>query len=163
MEIKDIFITKADEWGTPKEFFDKLDKEFNFTLDPCGDKSRILKEGMITWDISDNGLTRTWRGHRVYCNPPYSKEHFRLWCEKINQEKEHADAIVLLMPLRKLSNKYVHYLILGFAELRVVKGRLDFYPLKNQDTAAANPSGNAICIMASNRFRLEQKARRGTK
>lgn len=131
------------------DFFNELDKEFAFTLDPCGDKSRVLKEDMITWDISDDGLSQSWQGHRVFCNPPYSLENFKIWCEKINREKDFAEVIVLLMPLRKCANKYFHDLILDYAELRVVKGRLDFYPLKNQDTAT-NPSGSAVCVLRNN-------------
>lgn len=131
------------------DFFNELDKEFDFTLDPCGDKSRILKENMTTWDISDDGLSRSWQSHRVFCNPPYSLANFKIWCEKINREKDFAEVIVLLMPLRKCANKYFHELILDHAELRVVKGRLDFYPLKNQDTAT-NPSGSAVCILRNN-------------
>ena len=48
MKIREIFTANADEWGTPKEFFQTLDKEFRFTLDPCGDKIRLLKNGIKT-------------------------------------------------------------------------------------------------------------------
>lgn len=30
-----MFTSKTNEWATPQAFFDELDKEFNFTLDPC--------------------------------------------------------------------------------------------------------------------------------
>ena len=30
-----MFSSETDEWATPQEFFDKLNAEFNFTLDPC--------------------------------------------------------------------------------------------------------------------------------
>ena len=29
-----MFSSKSDEWGTPQELFDELNKRFNFTLDP---------------------------------------------------------------------------------------------------------------------------------
>ena len=29
------YSSKTNEWSTPQDFFDELDKEFNFTLDPC--------------------------------------------------------------------------------------------------------------------------------
>ena len=33
---KDVmFSSKSDTWATPQDFFDELDGEFNFTLDPC--------------------------------------------------------------------------------------------------------------------------------
>ena len=146
MKIKEIFTANADEWGTPKAFFYTLDKEFGFTLDPCGDKNRVLKNGIKTFDISDNGINKSWQGERVFVNPPYSKENFRIWCEKVNSEKDHAEVIVLLCPLRRCSNIYFHDLILQYSELRIVKGRLDFIPLKGQNMAT-NPSGSALCIL----------------
>lgn len=35
MVSKALFTSNSDEWATPKDFFDRLDAEFNFTLDPC--------------------------------------------------------------------------------------------------------------------------------
>lgn len=35
-----LFSSKTDNWSTPQEFFDELDKEFNFTTDVC-DKQTI--------------------------------------------------------------------------------------------------------------------------
>ena len=30
-----MFSSENDSWETPQDFFDKLNEEFNFTLDPC--------------------------------------------------------------------------------------------------------------------------------
>ena len=30
-----MFSSKTDLWSTPQDFFDKLNEEFNFDLDPC--------------------------------------------------------------------------------------------------------------------------------
>lgn len=30
-----MFSSKTDLWATPQDFYDKLNSEFNFTLDPC--------------------------------------------------------------------------------------------------------------------------------
>ena len=30
-----MFSSVKDDWETPQEFFNKLNQEFNFTLDPC--------------------------------------------------------------------------------------------------------------------------------
>lgn len=35
MVSKALFSSKSDEWSTPKDIFEALDKEFNFNLDPC--------------------------------------------------------------------------------------------------------------------------------
>ena len=32
---KGLFSSNTDLWATPQDFFDKLNDEFHFTLDPC--------------------------------------------------------------------------------------------------------------------------------
>ena len=32
---KVLFSSANEVWATPQEFFDELDKEFHFNLDPC--------------------------------------------------------------------------------------------------------------------------------
>ena len=34
-----MFSSEVDVWSTPQDLFDKLDKEFHFTLDVCADRS----------------------------------------------------------------------------------------------------------------------------
>ncbi len=34
MNTELMFSSKSDEWETPQDFFDKLNEEFHFTLDP---------------------------------------------------------------------------------------------------------------------------------
>lgn len=33
-----MFSSKSDEWETPQELYDELNKEFHFTLDPCANE-----------------------------------------------------------------------------------------------------------------------------
>lgn len=146
MKIAEIFNCKNDEWGTPTEFFNELDSVYNFTLDPCANPTRLLKKDMISITKAEDGLKYDWIGHRVFCNPPYSKNNFMLWCEKINKERKNAQVIVLLCPLRRCSTKYFHELVLDYAELKIVKGRLNFTPLIGQ-SQASNPTGSALCFI----------------
>ena len=32
---KALFTSNTNEWATPQDFFNKLNEEFHFTLDPC--------------------------------------------------------------------------------------------------------------------------------
>ncbi len=32
-----MFSSRTCDWATPQAFFDKLNEEFRFTLDPCAD------------------------------------------------------------------------------------------------------------------------------
>lgn len=52
---------KSDEWSTPLDVFNKLNDEFNFTLDPCAQKDRHLcKKTMkcLTTDLFKIGVER---------------------------------------------------------------------------------------------------------
>lgn len=55
-----MFSSKSNEWATPQDFFDKLNDEFHFTLDPCADEYNHKCEKYFT--ESDNGLEQCWGG-----------------------------------------------------------------------------------------------------
>jgi site-specific DNA-methyltransferase (adenine-specific) len=139
----------SDEWGTPFDFFDDLDTEFDFTLDPCGRLERKLRADLETWDIRHgmDGLKRSWSGHSVFVNPPYSAKQCELWCKKCYTEKDDTKAIVLLIPLAKGSNLYFHKYIYLHAEIRFVRGRLDFTNLDNVSSRGPSPQGSMICVL----------------
>lgn len=48
MMTKGMYTSNSEEWGTPQEFFNRLNKEFNFTLDICASKenTKCPKERM---------------------------------------------------------------------------------------------------------------------
>lgn len=64
-----MFSSKTDEWATPTDFYNELNKEFKFDLDPCANEHNHKCEKYFT--IEDNGLLQSWAGYNVFCNPPY--------------------------------------------------------------------------------------------
>lgn len=66
-----MFSSKSDEWETPKDLFQKLHGEFNFTLDPCCTEENYKCEKYYT--IKDDGLSKDWTGEIVFVNPPYGR------------------------------------------------------------------------------------------
>lgn len=66
------YSTGKDDWGTPQDLFDQLNKEFGFTLDPCADDTNHKCEKYYT--IEQDGLAQDWNGETVFCNPPYSRK-----------------------------------------------------------------------------------------
>lgn len=66
------FSTGKDDWGTPQDLFDALNKEFNFTLDPCADEFNHKCDKYYT--VQQDGLKQDWSGETVFCNPPYSRK-----------------------------------------------------------------------------------------
>jgi phage N-6-adenine-methyltransferase len=59
------------DWGTPQEFFNKVDQEFGFTLDVCASWWNAKCERFFS--IEDDGLSQEWSGV-VWMNPPYGKD-----------------------------------------------------------------------------------------
>ena len=108
----------SDNYATPKKFYEKLNKEFTFNLDPCPLKSVF------------DGLKIDWIGN-IYINPPYS--NITPFLEKGISEirKGNADKCVYLIPIRS-DTKYWHNVVMKYAsEIRFVLGRLNFNESKS--------------------------------
>lgn len=63
MVNKVLFSSNSDEWSTPVDIYNDLDKEFNFTLDPCSTKENHKAQKYFT--AEDNGLLQNWGGERL--------------------------------------------------------------------------------------------------
>ncbi len=127
MVNKALFTSNSDEWETPADFFEKLNSEFSFTLDPCANSDNHKCDKFYT--VKDNGLLQKWGGHRVFCNPPYSD--ISKWVEKAFRESRNDYTIVVLLIPARTDTRYFHDFILNRAEIRFVKGRLKFGQSKN--------------------------------
>ena len=66
-----LFSSKTDLWSTPQDFYDILDKEFHFTLDPCANDENHKCDKYFTKE--DDGLSKDWGGNIVFCNPLYGR------------------------------------------------------------------------------------------
>lgn len=55
-----MFSSATDLWATPQDFFDRLNEEFNFTLDPCATKENAKCKNFFTKEI--DGLRQNWGG-----------------------------------------------------------------------------------------------------
>ena len=123
---KVLFSHKSDEWYTPKEFFDKYNKVFHFTLDPCATEEHHLCEKYYTKE--ENGLIQDWSDEIVFCNPPYSD--IKSWIIKADQERAFT---VMLVPAR-VSTKWFHEYVYKKRYYRFIKGRLKFANIDNNSS-----------------------------
>ena len=122
-QLGGMFSSATDEWATPQGFFDELNKEFHFTLDPAADETNHKCEKFFTKE--QNGLACPWGGRTVFCNPPYGREIGK-WVQKAWEEHTaNGNTIVMLLPART-DTKWFHKYIYGKAEIRFVRGRLKF-------------------------------------
>lgn len=138
MKNKALFTSNTEEWATPQAFFEELNKEFNFTLDPCATQENAKCKKFFTKE--QNGLLQSWQGETVFCNPPYGKEISK-WVEKADEEAQRGATVVLLIPART-DTKYFHKFIYKRYETRFIQGRLHFNESKN-----AAPFPSMVVIM----------------
>lgn len=119
-----LFSSAKDDWATPQDFFDKLNEEFAFDLDPCASEENHKTELFFTKE--QNGLLQDWGGHTVFVNPPYGRKSTAEWIEKCAKEaKKPETTVVMLIPARTDTIAFHEY-IYHKAEIRFVKGRLKF-------------------------------------
>lgn len=129
-----MFSSKTDLWSTPWDFFEKLNDEFHFTLDPCSthENAKCYKH----FTIEEDGLLQDWGNEVVFCNPPYGRK-IKDWVKKAyNESQKDNTTVVMLIPSRT-DTIYFHEYIYHKAEIRFIKGRLKFGDSKN---AAPFPS-----------------------
>lgn len=64
MNTEVMFSSKAMDWATPQAFFDELNSEFHFTLDPCANESNHKCACYFT--EADDGLKQPWGGRQSF-------------------------------------------------------------------------------------------------
>jgi site-specific DNA-methyltransferase (adenine-specific) len=123
---KSLFSSRRQNWRTPKELYNQLDKEFNFDYDPCLTETNTIH--------SIDMLGSDWGGEIIFVNPPYKM--LSKWIEKCYYEWKKGKTIVMLIPART-DTKAFHEFIYPNAEIRFIKGRLCF---DNSNKPAPFPS-----------------------
>ena len=136
--------SKHNEWSTPQDFFDKLDKEFHFTLDPCCTHENAKCEKHYT--ITEDGLMQDWSSDVVFINPPYGG-HTGAWLDKAYRESLKGATVVCLI-VSSTDRSYWHEIIFPYAsQVRWIRGRIKFGGMES--TA---PFASAVVIFDKNKY-----------
>lgn len=143
--IKQMVSSKTNEWATPQSLFDRLNADFNFTLDPCATATNHKCEKYFT--LEDDGLSKSWANETVFMNPPYGG-HTREWLEKAEKERNSGATVVCLI-VSATDRTYWHDIIQNADEIWFMRGRVKF---GGQKTTA--PFASAIIV-----FRPDSKKR----
>jgi site-specific DNA-methyltransferase (adenine-specific) len=121
-----LFSSKKEDWETPQDLFDELDKEFHFTVDVASsnDNYKVKKH----YTKKEDGLLQNWDNEVVWCNPPYGRQ-IGQWVHKAFYSRANT---VMLLPART-DTKWFHEYIYkkNFVKIRFLKGRLKFGNSKN--------------------------------
>lgn len=114
------FSSETVEWATPQALYDQLNKEFKFTLDPCSTPENAKCKKYFTKE--DDGLSKSWKGERVFMNPPYGRV-IGDWVKKAATGG--GQLVVCLLPART-DTRWFHEYVYNMAEVRFIKGRVKF-------------------------------------
>ena len=116
-----LFSSKKEEWETPQDLFDELNREFSFTVDVAALPENAKCSRYYTPET--DGLLQDWTGETVWCNPPYGSKIVD-FVRKAAQSKAKT---VMLIPSRT-DTRWFHEYIYGKenVKIRFIKGRLKF-------------------------------------
>lgn len=120
---KALYSSESEMWETPQDLFDRLDKEFHFTVDVCALDSNTKCASFYSPD--QDGLKQKWEGV-CWMNPPYGR-NIGEWMKKALESEA---TVVCLVPART-DTKWWHDYAMKASEIRFVKGRLKFGDSKN--------------------------------
>ena len=114
------------EWYTPSWLLERIADFYDGAyFDPCPPSHGVIR---------DNGLLTSWKGERVFCNPPYGKP-IAAWIRKAMTEPTRE--LILLVPAytdtQWFSPLYGHTICF-------VRGRIRFEYLGKSDKQAPHPS-----------------------
>ena len=105
-----------DDWATPSDFLEQLEREFGKMYDPCPLHSKF------------DGLKIDWEDIN-FINPPYSRKLKEQFINKAFEESKKGKICIMLLPV-STSTKIFHEIIYPHAEIRFIRGRLKFNNLK---------------------------------
>lgn len=76
MKTEILFSSRTDEWETPQDFYDKLNDEFHFNLDPCANDQNHKCEKYFTKE--QDGLKQNWGGVQSVLQSPVWAKYWRV-------------------------------------------------------------------------------------
>tara|TARA_R100000353_G_scaffold52259_1_gene41620 strand:+ start:484 stop:900 length:417 start_codon:yes stop_codon:yes gene_type:complete len=129
--MKNRNIQHKDDWATPKDFYDNLNKEFNFNFDPCP-----YKHDIQSWD----GLEIEWK-ERNFINPPYSRKLKEAFVKKAIKESKKGKLCVMLLPVSTSTVLFHDFILPNKKEIRFIKKRIKFCGVNTKGEFVTNMTG----------------------
>lgn len=155
---KALFSSTKEDWATPQDFFDKLNEEFHFDLDPCADAENAKCKEYFTKE--ENGLLKDWGGGVASSAIHHTAEHQRAnGSGSVTKKRRSPERLSLHLFRRELTQGFFHDYIYHKAEIRFIKGRLKFGGCKD---AAPFPSMVVIFGKEREHEETEHAGSRGT-
>ena len=122
MMTKGMYTSSSEEWGTPQKLFNRLNQEFNFTLDICASKENAKCHKYYTKE--ENALKKEWGGI-IWMNPPYGRQ-IGNWVKKAKEAARQEKATVVCLLPARTDTAWWHDYVMKANEIRLIRGRLKF-------------------------------------
>ena len=113
--MRTIHINNDDNWATPPDFYESLDKQFKFDFDPCP-----YCEGEVV-----DGLSIEW-GNSNFVNPPYSQRLKEAFVKKGIEEMQKGKVCVFLLPVSTSTKLFHKFIKPNATRIEFVEGRIKF-------------------------------------
>lgn len=85
-DLSAMYSSKTDQWATPQSFFEELDAEFHFNLDPCADEENHKCAEYFT--KQQDGLKQNWGGAPRVLQSAIRSGNRRVGCEMLSGRHE---------------------------------------------------------------------------
>lgn len=126
--MKNRNLQNHDNWATPNNLYNELDKEFNFDFDPCP----------LFADF--DGLKIDW-GKRNFINPPYTRRLKEAFVKKAIYEASKGNLCVMLLPVSTSTVLFHDFIKPHADEIRFIKGRVKFIGINTFGEEVSNKAG----------------------
>lgn len=136
-----------DDWRTPRDLFDLLNRRFRFTLDAAADDDNHLVSRYLTGPCEPMfrescGLCADWLDHRVFVNPPYGDD-LPAWVEKFDHAAKRGAFVVAVLPVATDTAWFVRVLREA-KQIAFLTGRVQFW--HPEEEGGRNGGGSMVAI-----------------
>jgi site-specific DNA-methyltransferase (adenine-specific) len=116
--MKDRNLNAGDNWKTPKDLYDRLNKEYQFDFDPCP-----YCESEITPD--KDVLLIEW-GNCNFVNPPYSRNLKEAFVKRGIEMMKKGKTSVFLLPVSTSTALFHDHILPNASKIEFLRGRVKF-------------------------------------
>jgi site-specific DNA-methyltransferase (adenine-specific) len=134
--MKNRNLPARDDWQTPQEIYQKLNKEFHFDFDPCP----LLSDF--------DGLTIEWKQSN-FINPPYSLKLKQAFVLKAIEESKKGKVCVMLLPVSTSTKLFHKYILPNAKDIRFIEKRIRFLGIntKGEYVTTKTPMHDSMIVI----------------
>lgn len=137
-------IKGNDNFETPDELFDQLNRIFNFTLDAACTSTNCKCPKGYYYDKGQDSLKMNWGGDRVFCNPPFSRKSEFIKKAYMEVLFHNCPIVVMVLPLNCMDSEAFQNFVYTYFDFEILRGRVSFIDSETGKPKQKNNSGTVI-------------------